>query len=100
MIVSGPSANCSRSNHHPLPAMPAISERSTKAEILAALRDLEASTSQGPTWEQVATKVIDTSVIVWRETKALVIDTYRAGSIARQWVDGIIAELSRPVLRS
>jgi hypothetical protein len=80
--------------------MPSITQRSTKAELLAAYQALQATQADGPSWGQVAVKAITTAQVVSRETVALVKDCYNAGSLLRQWVSGIAAELSRPVLRS
>jgi hypothetical protein len=80
--------------------MSSITQRSTKAELLAAYAALQASQAAGPSWDQIAGKIASTAVTFSRETVALVKDCYSAGALARQWVSGIIAELSRPVLRS
>lgn len=80
--------------------MSSISQRSTKAELLAAYEALQASQAAGPSWDQVASKVASTVKTVSHETVALVKDCYSAGLLLRQWVSGIVAELGRPVLRS
>ena len=80
--------------------MNAISERCTKAEILQAYRSMKAQAEQGPSWEQVATKVATTSVVVWKEFRLLCQDTYNAGAATRRWCDWVISELRRPVLKS
>ena len=77
-----------------------VTQRSTKAELLAAYQALQASQAQGPSWEQIGRKTIATAAAVSRETVALVKDCYNAGALARQWVSRIVDELSRPVIRS
>lgn len=80
--------------------MPAITARSTKAEILEALAAREQQIAQGPSWEQIGAKLTSVAQTVAREVPLLIRDTYNAGALTRQWVSGIVAELSRPVLRS
>lgn len=87
---------------HPPPsaAMSAITARATKAQILDAYTEAQARLAAGPSWGQVAAKVKSTAETVSRETALLIRDTYNAGALFRQWVSGVVAELSRPVLKS
>ena len=80
--------------------MTSITPKHTKAQILDAYAEAQARLAAGPTWPQVASKVADTSQTVAREAVALVKDCYNAGALLRQWVSAIVAELSRPVIRS
>jgi hypothetical protein len=75
-----------------------ITSRSTKAEILAAYTDLQQQAQQGATWQQVWRRLQTTWQAVSRETPLLIKDCYNAGSTARQWISGIVDELSHPVL--
>jgi hypothetical protein len=74
-----------------------ITSKSTKAEILAAYEALLAQ-SQAETITPAAAR--NTAAVVIRETQALVTDCYKAGTLLHQWISGIVAELSQPVLRS
>lgn len=101
MIVSGPlvvvhDQACST----PYAPTMALSERSTKAEILAHLRSLQAQQASGPSWPAIWAKLIATGQTIARESTLLVRDVYQAGALARQWVSVVVDELSRPVLRS
>ena len=102
MIVSGPQVVVHDQHIHlfPFHSIPMVSQRSTKAELLAAYQVLQVAQSQGPSWQQIGQKVISTATAVSRETVTLVKDCYNAGTIARQWVSRIVDELSRPVIRS
>lgn len=74
-----------------------ITSKSTKAEILAAYEALKAQQeAQTITWPLV----VSTARTVARETRLLVGDTYKAGSVAAQWVSRIVDELKKPVLYS
>jgi hypothetical protein len=74
-----------------------ITSKSTKAEILAAYEALKAQQdAQTITWPLI----IGTARTVATETRLLARDTHRAGTIAAQWISGVVAELARPVLRS
>jgi hypothetical protein len=77
--------------------MPSITSKSTKAEILAAY---EALLAQSQAETITPTAAINTATVVVREAKALVTDCYKAGTLLHQWISGIVAELSQPVLRS
>ena len=77
--------------------MSSVTSKSTKAEILAAYEALLAQ-SQAKTITPVA--AINTAAVVIREARALVTDCYKAGTLLRQWISGIVTELSQPVLRS
>jgi len=80
--------------------MASVSQRSTKAELLAAYEALQASTTSGPSWQQIGAKLSSTASTVAVESVALVKDCYNAGTLLRQWVSAIVDDLSRPVLRS
>ena len=80
--------------------MSSVSQRSTKAELLAAYEALQASTASGPSWPQIGAKLASTAQTVSVESVALVKDCYNAGALLRQWVSAIVDDLSRPVLRS
>ena len=74
-----------------------ITAKSTKAEILAAYEALKAQQeAQTITWPLV----ISTARTVAREARLLAEDTYRAGTVAAQWISGIVDELKKPVLHS
>ena len=80
--------------------MSSVSQRSTKAELLAAYEALQASTASGPSWPQIGTKLATTVSTVATESAALMKDCYNAGALLRQWISAIVDDLSRPVLRS
>jgi len=70
--------------------MTAITTKSTKAEILAAYRDLEAITeNQTITADQLK----NTATTVWTELVALIQDTYRLGCWCRKGYDRVLDEL-------
>jgi hypothetical protein len=88
-----------------------VSTKSTKAELIAALEaaqaTLEASQARqatleaaGTDWPAVRRFIATNAVVTWKEFRALVVDTYNAGVIARQWVSQTVDALSRPVLKS
>ena len=80
--------------------MPSISERSTKAEILAAYHALLEQQQSGPTWPQIWAKLATTSRTIALESRLAARDAYNAGTIVQQWISAVVADLSRPVLRS
>jgi len=77
--------------------MSSITAKSTKAEILEAYKALQ---DQRTTWADAWALASKTIQSVLRETILLGQDCYKAGRLSRQWVSGIVDELSQPVLRS
>jgi len=74
-----------------------VTAKSTKAEILAAYEALKAQQeSQTITWPLV----VSTARTVARETHLLVVDVQKGVTLAAQWISGIVAELTKPVLHS
>ncbi len=47
-----------------------------------------------------ADQVVPTAQLVFKESQLLVRDCKAAGSIAGQWISGVVDELRKPVLRS
>jgi hypothetical protein len=88
-----------------------VSNKATKAEILQALKAAntcladatkreQALREGGTDWPAVRQFVAARATIAWRELKALVVDTYRAGTVARQWVNVLVDTYRRPLLKS
>ena len=74
-----------------------ITSKSTKAEILAAYEALLAQSRAKTITPSIARNTV---AIVLHEARALVTDCYKAGTLMQQWISGIVADLSQPVLRS
>ena len=101
MSVSGPLAIVhDQTTFPPFLAMPSVTPKHTKAQILEHVAVLEARVCQGPSWQQVGDKIAGTLRTASREALLLVKDCYNAGALARQAISAVVAELSRPVLRS
>jgi hypothetical protein len=77
-----------------------VSERSTKAEILAAYSASQAALAAGPSWPQIWAKFRALAVTVQTESIALVKDCYRSGQWLRRCYDQAVAELSQPLFKS
>ena len=73
--------------------MQRITTKSTKSEIFEAYKALQ---ERPTTWQDAAALVASTARTVGTELVALVRDTYNAGRLARQWVDGALDELVVP----
>ena len=76
-----------------------ITTRSTKAEILAHARALEAQVSAPPTWTAIARRLEQVVTVCCKELFLLTVDVYNAGRKARAVSDSILAELRQPVLK-
>ena len=76
-----------------------ITERNTKAEIMAAYVASQTALSEGPSWSQVWDKMQQTRHTISRETVLLIKDCYDAGRATRRAYDrivpGIVADIKR-----
>lgn len=74
-----------------------ITNKSTKAEILAAYEALKAQQeAQTITWPLV----ISTARVTAKEARLLAEDLSKATTIVAQWISRTVDELRKPVLRS
>jgi len=73
-----------------------ITAKSTKPEILAAYRELVA---RPVTTAMVGQWAVSTAQTVVEESVLLVKDCYNLAKWARRMYDGVVAELSRPLLK-
>jgi hypothetical protein len=77
--------------------MNTVTSRSTKAQILQAYEELKATPT---TWADAWALISGTAETVSRETVLLAQDICKAGTVARQWADELVAVYSQPVLKS
>jgi hypothetical protein len=88
-----------------------VPAKATKAQVLQALEAANACLADankreqalkeaGTDWPTVRQFIACRATIVWRELKALVVDTYKAGTVARQWVNVLVDTYRRPLLKS
>jgi hypothetical protein len=74
-----------------------ITAKNTKAEILAAYNALKAQQQAQTITPELA---IGTARAAAKETRLLIVDAVRAGSVLVQWISRVVDELKKPVLRS
>lgn len=73
-----------------------VTLKNTKAEIYEAYKALQA---QHQSDYITQAQLVNTAKLITRETALLARDCKVAGSVARQWVSGVVDTLKQPVLR-